>query len=146
MNEQDFSIMDETVAKICNSLITEPEKWTFGIFDIVSPSSLGTLVIVNGLQDTFTSVRHSRRSVLNERVFSYEQGQKIRNAYYQALSITGSKKQQKIIKQLSSTTLEKPTSTEKPAQLALKTTSCKLPWILFSASVFYIILRGKGLL
>lgn len=145
MNDQDFSIMDETVTKICNSLVTEPEKWKFDIFDIVSPASLGRLVIVKGVRDTFTSVRHSRYSVPSERVFSYEQGQKIRAAYYKALSITGSRKQQEILKQVSSPT-ENPAVTSKPAQLAPKTPSCRLPWYLFAASILYIALRIKGLL
>ena len=145
MNIQDFTTMDETVTKICNSLVTEPEKWTFDIFDIVSPSSLGRLVIVKGIQDTFMSIRHSRYSVQSEEVFSYNQGKKIKAAYNKALAITGSRKQQEILKTLNHIA-EKPTVTHKPVKLTTNFPSCKLPWFLFSASVFYIILRIKGLL
>lgn len=145
MSDQNFSIMDETVTKICDSLVTEPEKWTFDIYDIVSPANLGRIVIEKGIQDTFMSVRHSRYSVSSESVFSYDQGQKIASAYCKALLITGSRKQQEILKQLNSP-IEKPAVTSNPAQLAPRTTTCRLPWYLFAASVFYIILRIKGFL
>lgn len=145
MNEQDFSIMDETVTKICNSLVTEPEKWIFDTYYIKAPRYLGSIAIYKDLHTTFTSIKSTVSSNNDEVVFSFEQGKRIRTAYYKALSITGSRKQQEILKQLNSP-IEKPAITSKPVNLTTNSSSCRLPWYLFAASVFYIILRIKGLL
>ena len=97
MKQIDFSIMNETVDKICESLLKEPENWKFGIWYIESPLSLGPISIEIGIQNTFTNVKTEESSIITARVFSMEQGRKIKEAYYQALSIVGSARQQSIL-------------------------------------------------
>lgn len=99
MNNIDYSIMDETVDKICESLLSEPDGWSFDTFDITSPEHLGSIKIEIGLQNTFTKIR--TKGTHCDTVFSYNQGRKIADSYYKALSINGSKAQQKILSKLS---------------------------------------------
>lgn len=97
MKQIDFSIMNETVDKICESLLKEPENWKFGIWYIESPLSFGPISIEIGIQNTFTNVKTEESSIITARVFSMDQGRKIQEAYYQALSIVGSARQQSIL-------------------------------------------------
>lgn len=97
MKQIDFSIMNETVDKICESLLKEPENWKFGIWYIESPLNFGPISIEIGIQNTFTNVKTEESSIITARVFSMEQGRKIKEAYYQALSIAGSARQQSIL-------------------------------------------------
>ena len=97
MKQIDFSIMNETVDKICESLLKEPENWKFGIWYIESPLSLGPISIEIGIQNTFANVKTEKSSIITARVFSMDQGRKIQEAYYQALSIVGSARQQSIL-------------------------------------------------
>lgn len=110
----DYSLMDESVDKICHSLRTEPNDWKLGLYCITAPDHLGSIQIEIGLQDTFMSVRTYKHSITSEKVFSYDQGKKICKAYYEAKSLIGSQVQQDILRKTCSTTLEKPAKTSKP--------------------------------
>lgn len=137
MSNQDFSLMDDVVNKICNSLETEPENWEFGTWYITSPKHLGAIKIYIGATTCYTCVKSNKYSTKDEKVFSIAQGKKIGDSYYKALSITGSRKQQEIINSFS--TKEQPVATSKP--LTHKSTNCTLSWCLFIASLIYIIIK-----
>lgn len=138
MNNRDFSIMDETVDKICESLLSEPEKWSFGIWYIKAPSSLGSIEIEIGLQNTFTSCKHERTTTCQ--VFSLKQGKKIAEAYYKALSDIGSEKQQEILNKLN-TAREESNKINIENILERKEKSCTISWILFLLAVVILVLK-----
>ena len=137
-NEIDYSIMDETVDKICESLLSEPEGWSFGIWYIKAPSSLGSIEIEIGLQNTFTYCKHEGATTCQ--VFSLKQGKKIAEAYYKALSNIGSGKQQEILKKIS-TSREESNIIDTENILDTKEKSCTISGILFLIAIFLLAFK-----
>ena len=143
MSNIKYSLMDETVDKICKSLISEPELWSFGTWDIVSPKHLGSIEIKIGFQNSFTDCRHY--GAQSCKVFSQDQGEKIRKAYHNALSTIGSNKQQEILKKLNTTEKDDNIITkEKKQHKHLHTKGyrvCLVLWILLCISIIFLFFK-----
>ncbi len=89
---QDFEIMQPTVVAICDSLVSEPEKWVFEINTFYHTSKFNCQKFWNNGIDPITETW-----MPEDTVFSRDQGRDIRNAYNTAKSITGSRMQQKLM-------------------------------------------------
>ena len=136
---QDFKLMQPLVNKLSESLDTEPENWKFGSYYITSPVRLGSIQIYIDLHHTFTEVKSTKGSTHTERVFSQEQGELLRKAYNKALSITGSKKQQELLK-----VLEKQQTEESTVIEDIKKSSTLIPLIcILSLVAIYIVINLK---
>lgn len=91
---KEFKYMEDTVNKICESLINEPHLWVFETNKFTKENSgvwfWSSLVNSESITQTWDGASVST-------VFSYEQGERIKEAYDIARQKQASVKQQKII-------------------------------------------------
>lgn len=89
-----FDVMEDTVTKICESLINEPFKWVFETCHFHHKNNPKIKYWDSISEDPVTEHWNGRSAVT---VFSEEQGIRIRQAYLKARLVVANKTQQEII-------------------------------------------------
>jgi hypothetical protein len=91
----DYSVMDETVEKLCDSLINNSHEWVFETFTFYSIKCKPKIEYWSAIADK--SITQVYFGGSRETVFSEKQGEKIYLAYVLAKNKQASLKQQQII-------------------------------------------------
>lgn len=91
---KDFKYMDDVVDAICKSLIEESSRWQFNVHTFHKKGSGTKYWCASGSYDSITQTWNGHTTT---QVFSYEQGEKIKEAYDIAREKQASVAQQKIL-------------------------------------------------